>query len=432
MIFFLVLISGLAFDGPSVQTGPIPQRYEQLWQANVRPLLERPVWRENTSRYDATHLLMVPLHAAFDLNESEWQRQFFEHFERFRLSGPPEQFSSADELAWLQYDYLVSEFLVLSARKGNPVPSGLADLLTRQVVSLWTVRPAWQWGHAPFPGMRSRLAWKLGVGRTAKSYYRAITDHEQYLFAIAADLVQYDRLTGKEDPSSRTLREILDTARAVYTQRVVFLPDSGWLFQPGVWADHPEYLYAGRERKVAGMSPAPLPDVAEDVSHSFRRPIWLLSLEGGARDSAEAKYYSDLRRKLDQQFFRHVLKPPVPAFPAYRLTNWMDGRNGVYRWNFSGRGSTWGYGPYQLSSTFTLGWWAFLGSPGIRSVYADELRRFPLSPTVLATYSPNLSDTNSVSPAISPDRLTDFRELLVYLASRLPPTLGSVPTGRGG
>jgi len=268
--------------------------------------------------------------------------------------------------------------------------------------------------------MRERLTWKLSPGTARKSYYKGVIDHEEFLFAITADLVRYDRLTGRRDPSAKTLREILDTARKVYDQRVVFHSDGGWLFQPGVWADHPEYLYAGRDRKIARMAPAPLADVAEDVSHSFRRPLWLLSLRGGARDNAEAAYYDDLRLRLDKQFFAHILTPPTASFPAYRLTNWMDGRNGVYRWGYSNRGSTWGYGPYQLSSTFTLGWWTFLGTPRIKAAYADEGGRFPLSPNVLATYFPDLTDTSTASARAVADPLMGFRELIVLLSARIP------------
>lgn len=420
MISYLAAALSLAVLVKPAERDSIPRRFTELWQQTIAPLLQRPVWKDAKQRYDAPNLLMVPMHAAFALNQREWQQQFFTHFNAFVRSDPPVEYSSRDELSWLQYDYLVSEFLVLSAEVGQPVPAGLSELLRRQVVELWTVRPAWQWGRSPFKGMRARLAWKLSTPKAEKTYYRAIIDHEEYLFAITADLVRYDRLTGTHDSSARILGEILDVARAAFTQRVEPSRDGGWLFQPGVWADHPEYQFVGRYTKVAGMTALPLRDVAEDASHSFRFPLWLVSLQGAARDSSEAKYYSTLRRGLDRQFFAHVLKPPTPEFPAYRLTNWMDGRNGVYRWKYSDRGATWGYGPYQLSSTFTLGWWTFLGSSRIKSAYADEFRRYPFPPVVLATYFADLGDTNLVSPKAVSDPLMAFRELLLYLSPRIP------------
>jgi len=413
----LAISAALLSGGPA--SAQIPQRYARLWTENVAPLLERPVWQANTSRYDATTVLMVPLHAAFELNQPGWQQQFFEHFTRFVGAQPPNIFPAADELSWLQYDYLVSQFLVLAAKQRKAVPPGLPSLLRRHVISLWTTRPAWQWASNPFKGIKSRLAWKLKVDRTNKSYYRAIIDHEEYLFAIAADLIAYDRITGQPDPSTATLREILEAAHATYAQRITYRPDGGWLFQPGAWTDHPEYQYAGRSEKVAGMAPAPLRDVAEDVSHSFRFPLWLISLRRAARDSVEAAYYEHLLTGLDEQLFRHVVKPPTSSFNAYRLTNFMDGRNGVYRWQYSERGATWGYGPYQLSATFTLGWWAFLGTSRVHDAYQAELARFPFSSNVLATYFANLADINSPSGKPLRDPLGGFRELLLFLAVRL-------------
>lgn len=389
----------------------------ELWVGNVTRYLSDSVWR-NSGRYDATHLLMVPLHAAFALREPEWQEQFVDHFKRFLLSNPPDTFSVRDELSWLQYDYLASQFIVLAARSRVSNPAGLADLLGNQLREIWSVRPAWQWAGPPFRGgMQERLQWKLHSLDVKKSYYRAITDHEQYVFAIAADLITYERVTDTRHSWSTTMRDILDVARLTYSQRVVWQPDGGWLLQPGVWADHPEYLYAGQLEKVEGMNPAPLKDVAEDASHSFRRPLWLQSLFQASRNAAEAGYYAKLIAGLERQFFAHVLVPPTPDFPAFRTTNWMDGRNGVFRWHYLPRVPGWGYGPYELSGSFTFGWWTFLDTERIRTAYAEEAKQYPLPLKVLRVYEPNTSTEVLTSP--SRRNLDGFRELIVRLASKL-------------
>lgn len=391
-------------------------REEALWAANVTPYLAKPLW-QNTGRYDATHLLMVPMHAAFKLRNPEWQHQFFDHFSKFLLSSPPDTFSVGNELSWLQYDYLASQFLALAAASHAPIPPRLPDLLGRQIQAIWTVRPAGQWTRSQFSSMKEQLLWKLARRTVPKSYYRAITDHEQYVFTIAADLATYEKTTGTRHSWSSTVDDILSTAREAYTQRVEWQADGGWLFQPGVWTDHPDFLYAGQPQKVVGMKPAPLPDVAEDASHSLRRPLWIVSLLHAARDSKEAAYYARLLKGLEKQFYVHVLVPPTLDFPAYRTKNWMDGRNGVFRWNYQHRGPTWGYGPYELSGSFRLGWWAFLGSKRVSAAYADQARRYPLPPLVLSTYDPN-------SPAAAlrngPNRQREgFYELIARLASRL-------------
>jgi hypothetical protein len=361
---------------------------------------------------------MVPLHAAFALHNSEWQDQFVDHFRRFLLSNPPDTFSVRDELSWLQYEYVASQFVVLSVRSDRKIQDALPDLLGRQIQAIWSERPAWQWDRPPFRGgMKERLAWKLAAENVGKSYYTAIIDHEQYVFAIAADLVTYERITGTHHSWSSSLGDILNVARKVYEQRVRWESDGGWLFQPGVWTDHPEYLFAGQPTKTPGMHPIPLSDVAEDVSHSFRRPLWIQSLLQAARNSAEATYYSKLLGGLEHQFYVHVLIPPTGDFPAYRTTNWMDGRNGVYRWNYQTGNPNWGYGPYELSGSFAWGWWAFLNSPRIRAAYAAEAVRFPLPMNVLAVYEPNTSVASLQSRAAR--QREDFRELIVRLASKL-------------
>src|SRR5947209_3079884 len=57
----------------------------QLWTANVDPILGRPV-SSSQSAYYAGEMLMVPLHAAFRLNDSEWEKAFSDHFQRLMQS----------------------------------------------------------------------------------------------------------------------------------------------------------------------------------------------------------------------------------------------------------------------------------------------------------------------------------------------------------
>jgi hypothetical protein len=128
--------------------------------------------------------------------------------------------------------------------------------------------------------------------------------------------------------------------------------------------------------------------VAEDASHSHRSPLWLRSLAGGAPGgSPERAYYRALARSLEEQFFARVLEPPSPEFDAWRIRNFMDGRNGLYRWGYPSLGPEEGYGPYELSGTLLHGWWAFLPGDRTRRLYRDLSQRFPLSDRSLAIYS---------------------------------------------
>ena len=74
----------------------------------------------------------------------------------------------------------------------------------------------------------------------------------------------------------------MEMAFAVYSKYVVFPGDNRWLFQPGVWRDHPDYLYAGNDNLGENLLPMPVDDIAEDTSHSHRYPVWLESLRNAS------------------------------------------------------------------------------------------------------------------------------------------------------
>ncbi len=417
IIFFLASCAPLSFWN----RGDDFQRERRLWRKTVEPYLQLPLWRTG-SIYDAGHFLMIPLHAAFQLGESSWQQEFARHFEKFVEVYPREV--AAGRLNRLQYFYLLSRFMVLAGQAGRPelVPPALPDIVQGELERLWSGEPAWQWGRPPFPGgMRERLSWKLEQKATRRSYYRAIIDEELYVFAIAADYCSYRGLEGEPVPAF--INEVLDVAYEVFQQRAAWLPDGGWLFQPGVWDDYPDYAYAGCLKKKKGLQPSPVHGVATDSSHSHRFPLWLSSLAAADSSSAGRRkgYYLELRRGLAKQFFLKVLLPPTADFSAFRLTNYMDGSNGIFRWNYPTQGEGRGYGPGELSGTLLLGWWTFLQIPEIRDVYRDIARQFPLPATVVALYlGPDTSrQREPLVKGENPYR-NGFYELICRLAGALP------------
>jgi len=397
------------------------RREHQLWKKTVEPYLQVPLWRTGYI-YDAGHFLMVPLHAAFQLKELSWQRQFSSHFGRFAEAYPRE--IAAGRLNRLQYFYLLSRFMSLAWQTGNHhlIPPALPDIVLEKIQRLWSGEPAWQWGRPPFPGgMRERLSWKLWQKTSRRSYYRAIIDEELYLFAIAADVCFCRRMQGGCVPAF--INEILGVAYEVFQQRVKWLPDGGWLFQTGVWDDYPDYAYAGCLEKKKELQPSTVHDVATDSSHSHRFPLWLSSLAAADSSSAGSRknYYVKLRQGMARQFFLKVLLPPTAEFPAFRLNNYMDGGNGIFRWNYPTQGAGRGYGPYELSGTLLLGWWTFLQTAEIRDVYRDIVRQFPLPAAVAALYLG--PDTNRQRERLvkgeNPYR-NGFYELICLLAGTLP------------
>jgi hypothetical protein len=368
-------------------------------------------------------MLMVPLHAAFSLGATEWQQQFASHFARFMASNPPPDYPDAQTLNWLHYFWLAGRFAVLANQYGRPdlVPPGLADYLRGRVHDHWAVRPAGTWAQRAFPGgIRERIAWKLTVQSVSRSYYRGFVDADLFTLAIGADLLTLDRFL--EEPSSNAdeLREIVAVAKTVYEQRGVLQPGGGWLFQPGVMWDHPDYAYAGQTDMVAGMTIARVPGIAADASHSFRFPLWLRAYSEVTKGTGDAAFWAEILRRLEIQFTETVLVPPTSDFPAWRTNNYMDGWNGVYRWNYVTQGLNNGYGPFQLSGSFSLGLWTFLGTDRIRAAYRDMGSRFPLPPEVIDTYvGPNTSRDRHPLVTQPGNYFNGYRELLVRLASAI-------------
>jgi len=423
LLFLAILLVTLGCDNTSPicdQTYTLNLEDKCLWNETVKPCLEDPLWLERDI-YDAGHFLMVPLHAAF-LNDQElWQNQFAQHFQRF-VKAYPEHVAQG-RLNRLHYLYLASRFLVLAVEKGRQdlIPPQLPSILYAEIKDLWQDNPAWEWNRDPFPGgIRARVLWKLNHKDVKQSYYRAIIDEELFLFAIAANLHAYERVSGLED--SPMLTDILDVAYRVFQQEVVLQEDGGWLFQPGIWTDHHDYAYAGRKEKAPGMEPLPVPGMAWDSSHSHRFPLWLTSLAGAySPGSNERRFYNHLKAGLEKHLFNEVLVPRAEDSRGYRMRNFMDGRNGVYRWNYQTLQESDGYGPYQLSRTLLLGWRVFLGSDSggtsrILEVYRDIASEYPYVVEVLALYKPKT--TRESHPLIS-NFTSGFRELIVRLAGKL-------------
>jgi hypothetical protein len=392
----------------------------QLWTENIKPILARPV---NTSAgaYYSGEMLMVPLHAAFAHNDPEWEKDFADYFQQFMKSH--DQLTDV-LLSRLQFLYLGSQFIVLAEKSHHSdlIPPGLPDLLFSEVQAAWQEKPAIEWEHAPFKGVRERVLWKLNTRNVAKSYFRAMGDDDCYVFAVAADLRTYGGTPAQEKAWRAPLNDILEVTHRVYTQEVSPTPIGGWLLQPGVWRDHPDFQYAGNPRAAEGIKRAPLSDVSWDSSHSARFPLWLTSaMNAYGEGSSWHNFYANLRSGLAKQFVAKVLVPPGPDSACYRLNNYMDGRNGVYRWGYKELGENIGYGPYQTSGTLLLGFWIFLDDAQVKSAYRNVASQYPWPKECLELYlGPNPNGAPYSQKDMDPKSPQwRLRYLLVMLASQL-------------
>lgn len=334
--------------------------------------LQYELWVDRDS-YDAGHHLMIPLHAAFVTEDIVLQRKFYDQFDQY--SQTVRKDNSILPENWLQrlhYNYLASRYLVLSMKYNNElVIPELYDILTEDIYNLWCSQKIGTWGTSEqFTGMKERIIWKLEVRDVKHSYYRAITDDELFLFAIAADLRNYERMVKNPEQHSDKLTDILNMAYTIFENKGVEQVDGGWLFQPGVFKDHRDYIYAGQIKITENMSPLPVDGIGMDTSHSHRLPLFLTSLaEAYENNDHQYVFYKEIKKKLERQFYNKVLVLPDEFNPEFRTKNFMDGTNGVYRYRYSTLGDNEGYGPYELSGTIKLGWWSFLGTQRISEMY---------------------------------------------------------------
>ena len=385
--------SGGAAAGAEIVLDPgpeLPADLQQQWQRRITPRLQRELWK-GAQRYDAAYLYMVPLHVAFSRGYSAGQQDLAAHVAAFLPYRDSVELAPAAQLSWLQYFYFLSRYTVVAASYGRPdlVPPELPRALRGWIAELWRESPAWQWHRKPFPGgFRERLDWKLSDDRgKGHSYEKAILDQELLLLAMAADLRQYGRRVESTLASDPVLLEIAQYARRVYDARVAWSDDGGWTFQPGAWRDHPYNHYACREEKRPGLEPCATTTGAEDASHSHRVPLMLRSMaEGHPRGSEGRAYYERLLWGLERQFFGRVAVPPSAEFAGWRVRNFMDGRNGIYRWEYKSLGPNQGYGPYELSGVLLHGWWAFLPGERADSLYRQLAAQFPLTEDQLILY----------------------------------------------
>jgi len=230
----------------------------------------------------------------------------------------------------------------------------------------------------------------------AKSYFGRFTDADCYVLAMGADLQAYRTAAGEK--SSKALREMNDTAVKVYKKGGETYRDGRWLFEPGIYEDHPDTTYAGRTEVTPDMAPARVKGIGNDTSHFMRWPMFLSShVEALGSSTPRGAEFVKYRTGLTKQFLTKVLVPPGPEFRGYRVTNYMDGTNGIYRYKYSASLPK-GFGPYELSSSLLCGWWVFLHDDRVSEMYRKESTLFPftqeeadayLGPSKAAPYFPN-------------------------------------------
>ncbi len=345
----------------------------------IKSYLSTSLW-EKRDIYDAGHFLMVPLHYSFIKKDEDLKLSFTNFFEMFLCSYKQSYVNNHNNLQRLQFSYLISQYLKLhlkyDSRNYTNFEYKLLNFLKEEINYFWTEAKANNWKYSAFIkyqfiGFKDRINWKLNTRlHDDLDFYRAIIDEEKFLIAIASDLKFIYRKNNKEILTNNEINQIDSIVKIgfnIFYNRVSPKFDE-FVFQKGFWSKHRDFKYAGCETiKCIDAGANRISNISEDTSHSLRLPLLIRSLEDGVELIENKKYFATLRGKLISQLLNKVIQKKENSNCFYP-TNYLDGNNGYYRYNYETHKNE-GYGPYELSETFKLGWWAFLDDKRISRLY---------------------------------------------------------------
>jgi hypothetical protein len=258
------------------------------------------------------------------------------------------------------------------------ISDALHNFLYENIISAWNSQ-AWHWDkNKNYPDMGMRLDDKLAYNHTGRSYYNALID-EEYFTIASAGLLYYFYSTSSYFKNNERLQELSKIIE--YIPKIIdtfFVYEDGWWkLQPGVWMDHPDYQYAVYNSIEERGDPISVPNIMEDTSHFSRVPRMLHDFKLVVSADYATKI-DQISESISLHFITAILEKPKSDRRIYLTRNYMSGENGLYRWNYSGRGTNYAYGPYSLSAKFYGGTWIFLRTLAIREIYQDCPRLFPI------------------------------------------------------
>lgn len=346
----------------------------------IKLYLEDDLWGKRDV-YDAGHYLMVPLHYSYKYNNQGLKSSFYLFFTRF-ISEYEKSFSkNSNNLQRLQFCYLVSQYLKLHLQydsyKFSDLEIKLFEFLKKEAHYFWKEVTANNWKHSSFIkykfiGFKDRINWKLNTKKLDETnFYRAIIDSERFLLAVAADLKYIIRKSNNISNTTSDIDEIdaiVAVGLRIYNQRVS-KEKNEFIFQKGFWTKHRDYKYAGCESlRCIENGDNRVVNISEDTSHSLRMPLFLKSFEDGLDKAKDKKLFFALSNKLKSQLLKNVIKYKDSDSTCFYPTNYLDGSNGYFRYNYETHKNE-GYGPFELSETFKIGWWAFLEDQQVSDLY---------------------------------------------------------------
>lgn len=370
--------------------------------------------------YDACHYMMVPMHYAFQSQNSEYIQMFQEYMDNFclLLKEEKETFRSLSILDRLHSMYLAVEYMCLCSQHGFSVQESLFSFIYEESQEFTvTYTGAWESvaKYQDFWELLESLLSGEGYGN-GKSFSNIITDIDLFLLAVLCDLkFVYENNEMKVDINRQTFIKAEKYVDRIFQDEIVWYADGTWELQVGAWRDHPDYLYAGisdPDKIIEGIDYR-VENCSWDAGHSMRFPLFLKSYQRASLSQKRIELYEKLVKGYGDTFVKNVLVEPDKTCKYYRMNNYMNGCNGLYRFGYNEEGI--GIGPYQNSVCFLLGWYAFCGNDEVLETYRITARKFPLDEEGEKIYT----DPTTVREQNPIFKSQTYRQFLCYLAGKL-------------
>ena len=388
-----------------------------LWKNTVSKYLEYDLWDE-INCYDAGHVLLLPMYYAFTENDQEKMEDFHDLFERYANYLKEVEYNYRYwNLNHMQFNFLASNYINLCTETNsvNRIRSELLDYLYDEAFFACLLkREKYNIDQNPQNDYLYAMERDYKAGRPTADLY-------QFHVTILFNLKEFSDNNEYELSEERInkINQALDIINRIYEEDVTFTEGDKWLLNVGDFDEYNDYAYMHYNDIEANMQPKEQENTTWDTSHFHRIPVFLQIIKKANKGNEEkVEYYNRLIKGLKEQFIENVLVKTDEDHDYYRTTNFMDSRNGIYRYNYKTQKDD-AYLPYELSGTMLFGWWTFLGN-GINEIYKEIYKTFPLSQNAINTYvGPNT--TRERNKYVQwPDYFENgFAELNCYLASEI-------------
>lgn len=391
------------------------QPLDELWQKTVSQTMNREI-----DLYNDAELLIVPLYASFCMKEdSKYLDQFNAYFNNAEddIADLLEDKNIA-VLNKLNYVYFISNYILLSNKRENKVSHTLVDKCYDFIMNTVEL-PAWNWNMDDFDNMRDRITYKISEAKPQYSYQKAITDEDLFVLVTANNLLPYYKNAGDTNKTKK-LKELGDLTKQVIYKRFEY-NGNHYAFQKGAWSDHRDYLYANYTDIEENMKPFSNKEIEEDTSHYSRMPLMLQNIACVTEDKNYKAKLETILNVNSIYFQKEILVNPSNESRIYRLMNYMNGSNGLYRWNYNGRGKDYAHKPYSLSKQLYTGKYVFFSSE-MQDIYKKIAGTFPLTlnevseMTTLREVNDKLIWNESYSNAFPGILMNGYAELTCLLA----------------